>query len=191
MISKLRIVGGSLRGRTILAPQGMDTRPTADRTRESLFHLLQSQYFPAGFENVRVLDLFAGSGALGFEAISRGAAHLHAFEGGRDAGQVLRQNIQSLGIAEKVKLTLANLPQAISQLEGSPGLIFCDPPYDLDATSLLQPLSSHARTRAILCYEHERTRRPVLKKPWRLRERRTWGVATVSIFELEPEPTPA
>lgn len=192
MINKMRVIGGSLKGRTLLAPAGSETRPTADRTREALFQLLVSRYFPAGLEDVAVLDLYAGSGALGIEAISRGAASVHAFESGNAAVKAMRQNLKSLEIEHQVQLHTAPLPRALDSYKDQADLVFCDPPYDLDAVAMLQStLPLRVRARAILCYEHARTAQPVLKKPWRLLERRTWGLATVSIFRLETRPTPA
>lgn len=192
MINNLRVIRGSLKGRPIISPTGSETRPTADRTRESLFQLLETRYYPAGLEELTVLDLFAGSGALGIEALSRGAAFVHAFESGGAAGKAMRHNLKALGLEAQVKVHNGALPRSLESYTGEADLVLCDPPYDLDAVAMLQNiLPARSRARAILLYEHEKSARPVLKKPWRLLDRRTWGLTTVSIFRLEGESTPA
>ena len=89
----MRIIAGKWRGRTLDAPPGMDTRPTADRVRETLFNMLASRL--GSFEQLRVADLFAGSGALGFEALSRGAAHASFVERDPKAIAAIRHNAAS------------------------------------------------------------------------------------------------
>src|ERR1700723_2294722 len=97
----MRITGGSLRSRAIRAPRGHSTRPTSDRVRESLFGILES----AGrVEGARVLDLYAGTGALALEALSRGAARAVLVESSRDALAVVRGNVASLGMEERARV---------------------------------------------------------------------------------------
>jgi 16S rRNA (guanine966-N2)-methyltransferase len=119
----LRIIAGRWRGRPILAPQGQATRPTSDRTREALFSMLASRL--GTFEGLKVADLFAGSGALGLEALSRGAAHCIFVETDRHAIDAIRRNLAALS-AEGDILALsaehARLPAGID-------LAFLDPPY--------------------------------------------------------------
>ena len=97
----VRIVGGSLRGRRLRAPPGARVRPTGERVRESLFDILLHGGMVRPLEGARVADLFAGTGALGLEALSRGAAHLTAIEHEADVRGVLRANIAALGCAER------------------------------------------------------------------------------------------
>lgn len=180
----MRVIAGTFRGRPLLVPAGHETRPTADRVRESLFHLLVAKWLPQGFDGVHVLDLFCGSGALGIEALSRGAAHATFVDNAADAVRAVQANLASLKTADRGTVLLRN---ALSvPIQPTPaGLVFCDPPYALDVAALFPTLASHARARSILCCEHDAKRKPVLPRPWRLLERRTWGVATVSIFRLE------
>ena len=119
----MRIIAGAWRGRPIEAPPGQGTRPTADRTRETLFSMLASRL--GSFEGLRVADLFAGSGALGFEALSRGAAHATFVENDPAAAAVIRRNADKLGAAVHV------LPGSALALPASDpfDLIFADPPY--------------------------------------------------------------
>ena len=119
----MRIIAGKWRGRTLEAPAGRDTRPTADRVRESLFSMLASRL--GSFEDLRVADLFAGSGALGFEALSRGAAHAVFVESDAKAAAAIRRNADKLGASVQVLSGSAlSLPRSDAF-----DLIFADPPY--------------------------------------------------------------
>jgi 16S rRNA (guanine966-N2)-methyltransferase len=119
----MRIIAGKWRGRTLEAPPGLATRPTADRVRETLFSMLSSRL--GSFEDLRVADLFAGSGALGFEALSRGAASVTFVDNDATAGATIRRNAARLGIEPRI---LSGSPLALPR---SPpfDLIFADPPY--------------------------------------------------------------
>ncbi|QLC21374.1 16S rRNA (guanine(966)-N(2))-methyltransferase RsmD [Parasphingopyxis sp. CP4] len=120
----MRIIGGEWRGRTIQAPPGDGTRPTTDRVREALFSMLASRL--GSFEDLRVADLFAGSGALGLEALSRGAAHCTLVERDRGAVSALRTNIKSLGANADI---ITRPVEAIHAANNPCDLIFLDPPY--------------------------------------------------------------
>ena len=121
----MRVVAGRYGGRTLRAPRGRDIRPTADRVRESLFSIL------GDVEDVRVADLFAGSGALGIEALSRGAEHATFVERDQGAAGVLRFNLAALGIVEGVEVfewdALRWLETVAGRLEFD--VVFLDPPY--------------------------------------------------------------
>jgi 16S rRNA (guanine966-N2)-methyltransferase len=119
----VRIIAGAWRGRPIEAPPGQGTRPTADRVRETLFSMLASRL--GSFEGLRVADLFAGSGALGLEALSRGAAHATFVENDPAAAAIIRRNAGKLGAEVQV------LAGSAFALPGSDpfDLIFADPPY--------------------------------------------------------------
>jgi len=125
----MRVVGGRFKGRPLAGPRSNAIRPTSDRMRESLFNILAHGYgFPD--EGTRVLDLFAGTGALGLEAISRGAASALFFDTGVEARALIRQNIESLGLTGVARIfrrdaTKAGLAGTIAPFD----LVFCDPPY--------------------------------------------------------------
>ena len=129
----MRIIAGNWRGRPIEAPPGRGTRPTADRARETLFSMLASRL--GSFEELRVADLFAGSGALGFEALSRGAGSATFVENDSAAAAAIRRNAEKLGATVNVLSGSAlALPRA-----GPFDLIFADPPYaDGSGTAALQ-----------------------------------------------------
>jgi 16S rRNA (guanine966-N2)-methyltransferase len=125
----MRIIAGEWRGRTIEAPPGGATRPTADRVRETLFSMLASRL--GSFEDLRVADLFAGSGALGFEALSRGAAHATFVENDARAAAVIRRNAEKLRAADRVEVRAGS---ALALPRSAPfDLIFADPPYAIGA----------------------------------------------------------
>lgn len=121
----MRIIAGELRGRKLVAPPGGWTRPTADRTRETLFSMLVSRL--GSFEGLRVADLYAGSGALGFEALSRGAAAVTFVDNDPAAIQAIRANATGLGVADRSDIR----PLSATKLAPAQpfDLIFADPPY--------------------------------------------------------------
>jgi 16S rRNA (guanine966-N2)-methyltransferase len=123
----LRVIGGELRGRPLKAPPGRSTRPTADRVREALFNLLGPVRSGA-----RVLDLFAGSGALGIEALSRGAAHAVFLESDRRAREILRENLARLELGARSRVSGEDVLSR-PHLESPFDLVFADPPYGAGA----------------------------------------------------------
>jgi 16S rRNA (guanine966-N2)-methyltransferase len=124
----MRVIAGALRGRPLLAPRGQATRPTADRVREALFSMLLSRV--GSFEGLAVADLFAGSGALGIEALSRGAASCLFAEQDRAALDALRANLAALGLKADVRAaSVLALGPAPAPLD----LILMDPPYGTGA----------------------------------------------------------
>ena len=134
----MRIIAGEWRGRAIEAPPGSATRPTADRVRETLFSMLASRL--GSFEDLRVGDLFAGSGALGLEALSRGAAAATFVESDAKAAAVIRRNAEKLKAKDRVRL-VAGSALALPRAEPF-DLIFADPPYSPGSgTAVLQAVS--------------------------------------------------
>jgi 16S rRNA (guanine966-N2)-methyltransferase len=121
----MRIIAGEWRGRPIEAPPGQSTRPTADRVRETLFSMLASRL--GSFEELRVADLFSGSGALGFEALSRGAAHATFVENDQKATAIIKRNAEKLGAVDRIQV-LASSALALPRSEPF-DLILADPPY--------------------------------------------------------------
>lgn len=128
---KLRIIGGSHRGRRIEIPPGSNARPTGDRVREALFSILASGIGgTAGLQDARILDACAGSGALGIEALSRGAAHAVFFDIDRPARVQIGVNLDALGLSERADVHRAD---ATKPPAGTPcDIVFLDPPYDSD-----------------------------------------------------------
>ncbi|CAH1668883.1 16S rRNA (guanine(966)-N(2))-methyltransferase RsmD [Chelatococcus asaccharovorans] len=125
----MRIVGGQYKGRSLAAPKSHAIRPTSDRLRESIFNVLAHAYEDA-VAGARVLDLFAGTGAMGLEALSRGASLAILVDDGTEARGLMRANVESLGVAGTTKILRRDATRlgAVKPLEPST-LVFCDPPY--------------------------------------------------------------
>jgi len=125
----VRIVGGEFRGRALATPKSSDIRPTTDRTRESLFNILTHAY-PGALEDTRVIDLFAGTGAVGLEALSRGASQALFVETSVEGRGLLRTNIETLGLQGRARIFRRDATDM-----GAPGtmqpfsFLFADPPY--------------------------------------------------------------
>ncbi|MDI4666808.1 16S rRNA (guanine(966)-N(2))-methyltransferase RsmD [Xanthobacter autotrophicus] len=125
----MRIVGGRLKGRALKGPSSSATRPTSDRLRESLFNVLAHAYGDP-CDGARVLDLFAGTGALGIEALSRGARFALFVEEAADARGLIRDNVEALGLTGVTKVFRRDATRLGDMGPGEPhGLAFCDPPY--------------------------------------------------------------
>jgi 16S rRNA (guanine966-N2)-methyltransferase len=125
----MRIVGGRLRGRALKGPASDAIRPTSDRLRESLFNILAHAY-DAPIEGGRVIDLFAGTGALAFEALSRGAAMALLVDQGAEAAAIIRANLEALGLEGAARLLRRDARKLGAAPEGERyGLAFLDPPY--------------------------------------------------------------
>ncbi len=121
----MRIIAGTAKGRTLKSPKGMTTRPTQDRIRESLFNILENY----GFEGVDVLDVFAGTGALGLEALSRGAASCTFID--HHTRRLIEENAALCGFASQASVLAREVAPALAHLQGTTfHYIFADPPYD-------------------------------------------------------------
>ena len=126
----MRIIAGEWRGRKLIAPKGDATRPTADRTRETLFSMLNSRL--GSFEGLSVLDLFAGSGALGLEALSRGAAHCLFVEQDADAMKAIRANVEAFDARGRAQVQQGSV-MSLGPAKTVHDLILLDPPYETGA----------------------------------------------------------
>ena len=183
----MRIIGGIFSGRSLTAPTGRETRPTADRTRESLFNIL-SHRDDFAFENARVIDLFAGSGALGFEAMSRGAAFCLFVETDAGARGAIRDNIETFGLFGSTRLhrrsavLLGGKPAGV----GEPfTLAFLDPPYGKDlARQALASLKAGGwlADEALVVVEQGKDEAPVAIDGFVEDDRRTYGAAQIGFY---------
>jgi len=176
------VVAGTARGRRLLAPRGGDTRPTSDKVRGAVFNLL-GQFFAGG----AVLDLYAGSGALALEALSRGCERAVCVESGRLAAEVLRKNALTCGFADRVEVRRETVEAALRVLEPEAfALAFLDPPYALDVGESLASLPRLLTAGARAVAEHDR-RRPPADRFGRLAlvDRRAYGDTGISIYAKE------
>lgn len=150
---RLRIVSGTLGGRFIEAPPGRTTRPTSSRVREAWFSALADRVAGA-----RVVDLFAGSGALGLEALSRGARHVHFVESDRRVLATLRRNVDALGVGDRVTVVARDAFDFLDSPEEDEetfDLALADPPYSTDATQRLIERFAERPFASLLCVESE------------------------------------
>lgn len=132
-MGELRVVGGALRGRKIRTDDRSDLRPTTDRARETIFNIMASRF---DMEGLDVIDLYAGSGALGIEALSRGAAHATFVENNAGGVRLIQSNLDTLGLAERAVVLRSDALRHLE--EGSPyDLIIADPPYNALAVAAL------------------------------------------------------
>ena len=145
-----RVIAGAAGGRRLTVPDGRNTRPTSDRAREGLFATIVSM--TGSLTGARVLDLYAGSGAVGLEALSRGAEHVLLVESGARAARVIRENIEAIGlpgaevVTDRVERVLARGP-ASSVNSGRYDIVFADPPYALageEVSGMLMALTDQA-----------------------------------------------
>ncbi len=158
----MRVIAGAAKGRRLVTPRGPGTRPTPERVREALFSSLQS-VLPAA----RVVDLYAGSGALGIEALSRGAATATFVEVGRAARKALESNLERTGLADDAVVLPGKVRTVLrGPVPGAPfDLALLDPPYDLDPHHLdevLRLLVGHLADEALVVLERGRHSRPVM-----------------------------
>ena len=178
----MRIIAGQWRGRPLAAPKGDATRPTADRTRETLFSMLLSRI--GSFEGLAVGDFFAGSGALGFEALSRGAASCIFVEQDRAAQDAIRANADKFGLRPDIRQgSVLSLGPAGKPLD----LIFMDPPYHSGAGSVaLDKLSRHGWTGPATWISIETDRREdVVVKGFTAEATRDVGKARLTLLKAE------
>ena len=181
----LRVIAGELKGRKLRTVRGMKTRPTANRTREAIFNIMAPLIAGA-----RVLDLFAGTGAYGIEALSRGAAAAVFVDIDIDSIAVLHANVKMLTLESKTKIIRWDLTQNLNCLQSLPktfNLVFMDPPYhkNMIEPTLLNLCRSRSMTAdARIIVEHSR-REPLVtdKLPVEYADRRKYGKTLVTILE--------
>ena len=186
----MRIIAGEFRSRRLKAPEGMDTRPTADRVKEALFSILGSRVISA-----RVLDLYAGSGALALEALSRGAKSAVLVDCGARACPVIQENIDALGCGGRAKLLRMKDTAAIAALakQGAAfDLIFLDPPYRMDTAPVCAALIREGLLSegGLIVAEHARETPPKVLPPLSLLDRREYGAAGLSLYSVSEEDAP-
>ena len=183
----MRIIAGSAGGRAITPPKGQDTRPTQDYVRESLFNILQ-RTVPGS----RVLDLFAGSGALGLEALSRGAESAAFADMAPEAVACVRRNVDALGFAQDVTVIRADWQTAVKRLAGENRrftLVFLDPPYRMEDTAALCARLADAgilESGALMVIEHRRGVEPRPDERFTMRDARRYGDTEIHFYTYEP-----
>ncbi|MGB7405670.1 MAG: 16S rRNA (guanine(966)-N(2))-methyltransferase RsmD [Pacificimonas sp.] len=177
----MRIVAGTWRGRKLAAPDGLGTRPTAARSREALFSMLASRL--GNFEGLNVLDLFAGSGALGLEALSRGASHATFVERDRHALAALRANVSALSAADRTSIISRDATYAIP-LPAPAQLVLLDPPYgeDMEAQALRSLAGSADIAEGALIAVETASEAEALATDMEILAERTYGKARITLI---------
>ncbi len=175
---KLRIIAGSHGGRFIEAPRGRQTRPTAARVREAWFSALGDTVFEA-----RMADLYAGSGALGLEALSRGAAHVHFVESNRRAAEFLDRNLTALGLEDRGTIVRADATTWVDRLAVPLDIVLADPPYESDDGARLLKRFRERPFAAQFWIEHDAASDLADGARWT----RRYGDTRISSFRSTPE----
>lgn len=182
----MRIIAGEARSRTIEAPKGRDTRPTLDRVRENLFNILQNHVAYS-----TVLDLFAGSGALSLEAISRGAKSAVLVDHDREANRVEIKNMQNLHFEDRMRILRSDWQAAVAQLtrEGCTfDLVFLDPPYEMhDLSGVTQAIKPLLAPHALLITEHQAEKPYAVAEGYVQTDRRKYGYCGITIYQRKEE----
>lgn len=184
----MRVIAGTHRGRRLHGPQGTALRPTSDRVREAVFSILGDR-----LPNSRFLDLYAGTGAIGIEALSRGADHVVCVESNADALRLLHRNLADCGMTNRVMVRGQTVKQFFSrpdQMQGPFDLVFADPPYT--AAQELESLFTDAAVKTLLTpdawlvAEHA-TKMPLASQlgPCVFLRRYTYGDTAVSVFAYQ------
>jgi 16S rRNA (guanine966-N2)-methyltransferase len=178
----MRIISGSCKGARIFAPKGRSTRPTGDRVREAAFNLIG----PGRVEDATVLDLFAGSGAMGLEALSRGAAHVTFVESDREACRTINRNVDKLGLEGATVLCQDALTALRADARGGTryDLVLVDPPYRRFSSlqnALIQHLPEVLAEGGLLLVETAAEEEPEL--PLEKRTSRRYGSARLTLFQ--------
>jgi 16S rRNA (guanine966-N2)-methyltransferase len=190
---RLRITGGALARRLIDVPQAAArglVRPTSDRVREALFSSLGSR-LAGGFVGLDVADLCCGSGALGFEALSRGARHCVFLDADKRTLATATANAASLGVSDRCRFTLASLDMAAATLgTGLFDLVLCDPPYALSLTAAWPAIAATVRSGGLLVLERatKGARADLPASALSLVDERRYGDTTLLVFSAEPNP---
>lgn len=188
----MRIIGGQARGRRLVGPKGRSTRPTSDRVREALFSMVHARY---AIEDAAVLDLFAGSGALGLESLSRGAASAVFVEHDRAALQAIRNNVATLAYETRSVIVAGAVQRSLTALEKQApfDLVFADPPYAESPWPLVGRIAARELLSAdgLVAIEHaSNNQAPVLCGALRLQVSRSYGSTAVSLFQAERDASP-
>jgi len=188
----MRIVSGTHRGRALVAPKGHSTRPTADRTRQAVFNMLEHAPWSPGLRERRVLDLFAGSGALGLEALSRGARSCVSVDLDEDARATIGRNALALGLADRVTVRRADATRLGPRPDPAPfDLVFLDAPYGMGMTApALAGLARHGwlAPEAIIVVERGAGEASLTAPGYAILDSRDWGAARVHF--LKPDSAP-
>jgi 16S rRNA (guanine(966)-N(2))-methyltransferase RsmD len=183
----MRIISGSAKGRKLFTPKSSDIRPTSDRVKEAIFNILMDK-----INNVNIIDVFAGTGNLGIEALSRGAKHAYFVESKREAIGLIRRNLDLTGLIDKATILDYDAEKATKRLENegvTAEVIFLDPPYRISVSFLSAVISSLSKhvltTEGLLVLEHASKTEPPSFDGLNITSTRKYGDTAVTFYEKE------
>lgn len=180
----MRIIAGEARGRRIEAPEGRNTRPTLDRIRENMFNILQTD-----IPGSHVLDLFAGSGALSFEAVSRGAADAVLVDSDRKANAVQKRNMETLRYEDRIRLLYCDWTRAVQILSEERkffDMVFLDPPYAMtDLKKVFTGLIPLIGNETLIVLEHEAGKEIIVPEAFSTIKERSWGYCAMTVYQMK------
>ena len=180
----MRVITGTARGRRLKELEGMETRPTTDRVKEGMFNVLQFD-----IEGRRVLDLFAGTGQLGIECLSRGAASAVFVDRRADAVKLIRENLKATELTDRARVVSGDSMEYLQQLREQFDLIFLDPPYEAGLLEVAIPRIAEIDILAphgIIVAEHPVGKAlPALKPPYRLHRTYRYGKIAMTLYRRD------
>ena len=182
----MRVITGSARGRQLKSLEGLETRPTADRVKEGVFNIIQFD-----LEGRRVLDLFAGTGQMGIEALSRGAASTVFIDQRRDAAAVIRENLKATNLTDRGRVVCGDSMAYLNSAKEKFDIIFIDPPYAaklwdnaLAVISRFDILSNHG---IIICESPIKEEMPEMAPPYYLHRTYRYGSVKITTYRREED----
>lgn len=177
----MRVIAGTYKGRKLESPDNYDIRPTTDKAKEAMFSILANQMWGA-----RVLDVFAGTGALGIEALSRGADSCLFVDHSRQSASLIRRNLEACGIGKEGRVVTGDYRRVLSSLEGPYDIILMDPPYNKglldDAFALLRQQDLLAEEGIIVCEHRKEEEIPEEIHGFTREKERRYGIVKLSIY---------
>ena len=182
----MRVITGIARGRRLKEPNGMETRPTADRVKEAIFSSIQFEV-----EGRKVLDLFGGTGQMGIEALSRGATHCTFVDLQKQAVAIIRENVNSTGFADQSTVIQGDALAFLSRCQEKFDLIFLDPPYGSGllekAMELITTIDIVSENGIIVCENGSNSGWPVVAEPYRMQKEYRYGKIRTALYRRNAE----
>ncbi|MBS0624726.1 MAG: 16S rRNA (guanine(966)-N(2))-methyltransferase RsmD [Verrucomicrobia bacterium] len=179
----LRIIGGQFKGRILKSPKSTTTRPTQGVVREAVFNICQDL-----IREARFLDLFAGSGAMGLEALSRGASHATFVERDKNAASCIKENLTLLNLVSKSQVISIDAEAALKKMTSPFDIIYIDPPYDTTIMPYIDSILENRLLSSLLFLEErQKTHTSIERSELELYDKRRYGIALLSIFRYTPK----
>ncbi|MBQ2925733.1 MAG: 16S rRNA (guanine(966)-N(2))-methyltransferase RsmD [Ruminiclostridium sp.] len=182
----MRVITGIARGRRLKEPNGMETRPTTDRVKEGIFSSIQFEV-----EGRKVLDLFGGTGQMGIEALSRGAAHCTFVDLQKQAVAIIRENVNSTGFADQSAVIQGDALAYLSRCREKFDLIFLDPPYESGllekAMELITTIDIVSENGIIVCENGSKSGWPMVEEPYRMQKEYRYGKIRTALYRRNAE----